>query len=85
MDNCEELQKVIDEELSGLFKKEKRFMSHLTIARVKDFENKKKFLDELRKIEISKIRFCVDNFRLKKSVLNSKRVKYGTLEGYRLV
>src|SRR3989344_9350271 len=34
-DGIWELQKKIDELLGGLFKKEERFMSHLTVARVK--------------------------------------------------
>lgn len=36
----EELQVVVDEKLSGLFPKEERFMSHLTIARVKNVKVK---------------------------------------------
>jgi 2'-5' RNA ligase len=39
--NCEELQKQVDESLKNLFPKEKRFMGHLTIARVKSINNKK--------------------------------------------
>ena len=46
-----ELQKDVDEKLSGLFEKEKRFMSHLTIARVKSIRDKKKFLEELNKLK----------------------------------
>ena len=82
--NCEESQKKIDEALFGMFEKEKRFMSHLTIARVKKLDNKKKFLEDLRKIKIPEIKFVVDNFRLKKSILEEKGPVYETLEEYEL-
>ena len=82
LSDCENLQKEIDEKLSSLFRKEKRFMSHLTIARIKSVDDKKKFLEELKKIEIPVIKFVVDNFRLKKSVLTFKAPVYETIEEY---
>ncbi len=84
MTNCEKLQKEIDERLSGIFKKEKRFMSHLTIARVKNVENKRKFIDELKKIKIPKMRFPVENFYLKKSILTEEKPVYETIEEFNL-
>lgn len=69
LDNCEKLQKEIDSKLSDLFPKEKRFMSHLTIARVKNIKDKKKFISEIEKIKINKINFLVSEFKLKKSTL----------------
>lgn len=80
--NCEGLQKIIDESLVGLFEKERRFQSHLTIARVKPPYNTKFILAELRKIKISEIKFVVDNFRLKKSNLGPDGSKYETIEEY---
>ena len=80
--NCGRLQKLIDEALSGIFKKEERFMSHVTISRVKSLKNKNYFLGELKKIKIPKIKFTVDKFRLKKSTLTPEGPFYETLEEY---
>jgi len=82
LSNCEGLQKKIDESLIGLFKPEERFMSHLTIARIKSLKNKEIFLEELSKIKIPKMNFIVDNFQLKKSVLKSEGPVYETIEEY---
>lgn len=82
LENCDELQKKVDEALSGLFEREKRFMSHLTIARVKDVKDKKLFVQELEKIRLPKISFNVDCFKLKKSVLKDKGPEYETIEKY---
>ena len=82
LDNCEELQNAVDEKLSYIFEREKRFMSHLTIARVKNVKNKKEFLDKLEKIKIDKIKFDIEDFRLKKSVLTKKGPIYENLDIY---
>ena len=82
--NCDELQKEVDEKLGNLFEKEKRFMSHLTIARVKSVRNKKEFLDELKKIKILKMKFVVDKFELKESALMQRGPIYKTIEEYKL-
>lgn len=82
--NCDKLQKEIDKSLKGLFKPEQRFMSHLTIARVKNVKNKKDFLEKLNKIKIPKIKFVVDNFKLKSSMLKPKGSVYGDIEKYNL-
>lgn len=83
--NCDELQEKIDNILEEFgFEKEKRFMSHLTIARVKKINNKNKFLSELEKIKIPKLSFNITNFRLKESVLYSKRAYYKNIEIYNL-
>ena len=82
--NCNELQKKVDDALSGLFPVEKRFMSHLTIARIKSVKDKAKFIQAIKNVKISKIRFTVDEFELKESVLMEKGPKYKTLERYKL-
>ena len=83
--NCNKLQKLVDERLDGLFPKEKRFMSHVTIARVKYLKNKNYFLGELKKIKIpSGLKFKVNNFGLKKSTLTPDGPLYETLEEYTL-
>jgi len=83
--NTEQLQKEIDLVLSPLFEKERRFMSHLTIARVKDAGNKKEFFSHLKKIKIKPLDFAIKNFRLKKSVLKREGPRYETIEEYPLI
>ena len=83
--NCENLQKQVDEKLRDLFEPEKRFMSHLTIARVKYVQNKKDFFNKLKQIKFSKIKFEIDHFYLMQSKLSSKASKYEILEEYFLV
>lgn len=83
--NCSRLQKLIDECLKDLFPKEERFMSHMTIARVKYIKNKNYFLGELDKIKIPPgLKFKVNNFELKKSTLTLDGPIYETLERYTL-
>lgn len=83
--NCGGLQKEIDKSLQKLgFKPEHRSMSHLTIARVKNVKNKKDFLEKLKKIKIPKIKFVVDNFKLKSSVLKKEGPIYEDIEVYNL-
>jgi len=80
---CSSLQKEIDNKLKGLFDKEFRFMSHLTIARIKKCD-KKKFLEDLNKIKIPLIKFNVDKFKLKKSTLTKKQAIYETINEFNL-
>jgi 2'-5' RNA ligase len=82
--NCDELQKQIDEKLEGIFEKEKRFMGHLTIARIKNLEKRKEFLEKIKKIKIPEMKFEVKNFNLKKSKLTKKEPVYEDIEIYNL-
>ncbi len=82
--NCDELQKEIDSSLSELFEKEDRFMGHLTIARIKEIKEKKLFLNELKKLKISQIKFIVNEFNLKKSKLSKNGPIYENIEAYKL-
>lgn len=72
------LQKEIDDKLESFFQKEKRFMSHLTIARVKSVKDREKLLDELKKIKLG-CEFEIDRFLLKKSTLTEKGPVYEDL------
>ncbi len=81
--NCEKLQKLIDEKLGDLFEKE-RFTPHLTIARVKNIQDKKKFLEEFRKIKMPPLRFKVEKFYLKESILTEEKPIYRDLAVYNL-
>jgi 2'-5' RNA ligase len=82
--NCESLQEQIDSSLESLFRKEKRFMGHLTIARVKRINNKKEFITNLEKIPILNKEFTVNNFKLFKSELGENGPIYTLLEEYPL-
>ncbi len=79
-----QLQKKVDEALKNLFKPEERFMSHITIARVKKVGDKKGLIEYLKSIKPKKIRFKVDNFILKKSELLPDGPVYEDLESYNL-
>lgn len=85
MQNCGELQKEIDEKLSKFFEKEERFMGHLTIARVKKLENRKEFVEKLKKIKISAMKFEVNSFELMKNILKRPAPVYSVIEKYSLI
>ena len=81
---CEQLQAEIDEKLSNFFEKEKRFMGHLTLARIKKINNKEEFLNLLKSIELPKSKFEIKTFKLKSSILSSKGPRYEDVEIYNL-
>lgn len=83
--NCDKLQEEIDNKLKGLFPEEERFMSHLTIARVKNIKDKKEFMEKLREIKIPGVRFMVESFKLKKSVLTSEKPVYEDILEIKLI
>ena len=78
------MQKQIDEKLSDLFIPEARFMSHITIARVKNVKNKSGFLEYLKSVKPTSIKFNIFDFVLKKSELMPQGPKYEDLERYNL-
>jgi 2'-5' RNA ligase len=82
--NCDDLQKEIDNSLEGLFPKEERFMSHLTIARVKKIPNKDEFLRQIKIVEVPKIKFEVNKFSLNQSILRTEGPKYNSLAEFNL-
>lgn len=86
LNNCEGIQREIDEILflDGLSQKEKVFMGHITVARVKKIQNRKKFLEDLKKIVPPNIFFIVDNFYLIESKLTKEGPEYTVLEEYNL-
>ncbi len=80
-----ELQKKIDEKMQECgFKIEERFMSHMTIARVKYVKDKKGFEEYVRGIKLKDIRFEIDMFKLKESELKGIGPVYGDLGVYGL-
>lgn len=79
------LQEMIDDKLAGLFKKEERFMSHITLARMKKIFGKTEFLDYIKNIKVKKIKFKVKQFILKKSELKPEGPVYSDLEKFNLL
>lgn len=78
-DKILELQKNIDESLKSLFREEKDFKAHITIARVKYPEDKKQFLQQIKKIKVENKRVEIKDFRLVKSTLTPKGPIYEDL------
>ena len=74
------LQKQVDESLKKLFKKEKDFKAHITIARVKYPEDKKSFVENIKKIKVENKKIEIKDFRLVKSTLTLKGPVYEDLE-----
>jgi len=63
------LQKEIDSAICKEFPYDYKFSPHITLARVKFVDDKKEFIQQLKKIKLEKINFKVDFFKLKKSIL----------------
>jgi 2'-5' RNA ligase len=74
-----ELQKKIDDALKGVFEREERFMSHLTVARVGFVKDKIGFVDYVKGMGVKKIKFKVGKFFLKQSELKSPGPVYTNL------
>ncbi|MAG16013.1 RNA 2',3'-cyclic phosphodiesterase [Candidatus Woesearchaeota archaeon] len=77
------LQKEIDEAMQKDFKKEKQFKAHLTLARIKHVKDKENFLQFLKNIEIKKINFSVNEFKLMRSTLTAEGPVYDELFVYK--
>src|SRR3989344_2537051 len=78
MSGAEKLQAIIDEEMAKEgFKKEERFMSHITIARIKQMNKNyvMKLLEEMNKEE-KKVSFKIKSFSLVESELTPTGPKY---------
>lgn len=75
-----ELQKSIDENLKKMFKKEKDFKAHITLARVKYIDNKEEFIEKLKKIKLENKKIEVNNFKLVKSTLTPQGSVYEDLQ-----
>lgn len=71
-----ELQRKVDESLEGMFERETRFMSHITIARPKEVKDKKKLIAFLSKIGVNRDEFVINEFSLKSSVLGRNGARY---------
>jgi len=76
------LQKEIDNKLKNILSIEERFMSHITIARMKKINNKTEFLDYVKNIKVKKIKFSINQFILKKSELKPEGPVYENIESF---
>lgn len=79
-----DLQKLIDVSLKDLFGLEERFMSHLTVARIRYAEDKEGFNEYVGKIGVKRIKFPVKSFKLMKSELDEIGPRYSVIEEYEL-
>lgn len=77
-----ELQKKIDDSLKDLFRPEERFMSHMTIARIKYVRNSKETVEHIKKIAVHPISWKINKFILKTSELKPLGPIYTTVEEY---
>lgn len=77
-----QLQAAVDDALSDLFEVERRFMSHLTIARAKSVPNPRRLLAEIKTIAPPPLAFAVDKFKLKCSTLRAAGPVYADLETF---
>ncbi|MEK6910876.1 MAG: RNA 2',3'-cyclic phosphodiesterase [Nanoarchaeota archaeon] len=80
-----DLQKKIDEVLESSFKKEERFMSHLTIARIKYVNDKAGFRKYVENIGVKEVSFKIKSFQLIKSELKPSGPVYNIVEEYSLL
>ena len=74
------VQKQVDESLKNLFKEEKDFKAHITLARIQHLEDNNSFLEQLKKIRVENKKIEVRDFRLVKSTLTPQGPVYGDLE-----
>ena len=77
------LQKQIDIALENFFSKEERFMSHLTIARIKYVKDKSFFITYIKNIKPKSIKFQVNEIKLKSSELQPQGPIYTTIEEFK--
>lgn len=80
-----DLQKKIDEALESCFKKEERFMSHLTIARTKYVNDKAGFRKYVENMGVKEVSFKIKSFQLIRSDLQTSGPVYNIIEEYSLI
>lgn len=81
--DIEKLQKDIDKKLEPMFKPDTRFHPHLTLARVKFVNDKKAYIEALKKIRTEDKPVKIDKFQLINSTLTPEGPIYEILEEYK--
>ena len=77
------LQKQVDDLLVGLFSKEKSFIPHLTLGRMREVLDKES-LKVFAKTRVNHVKFLVDSFALVESVLSPQGAVHRVIERYPL-
>jgi len=77
-----ELQKKIDEILTPQFKKDKNFVPHITLGRIKTITNKAQFNKLAQQTQIQPLQISVNEFQLIESKLAEKEPKYAILQSF---
>jgi len=67
-----ELHNKIETALAGMFTPDKRFVPHLTVARLKEFGDHKAFLAAIAKIKVKPVSWKIDKFILFLSTLDPR-------------
>ncbi|MBU0760119.1 MAG: RNA 2',3'-cyclic phosphodiesterase [Nanoarchaeota archaeon] len=81
-----ELQEKVDKAMLRVgFEKEERFMSHLTLARVKYVKSPSNFIEYVKNLSVREIKFDVEGFKLMASELKSMGPVYETLVEFSLI
>lgn len=75
----------IYDKLRNEFNFDRRFESHITLARVKFIHDKEKFIKQLLSLDVQRKEFMVDSFALKKSTLTQKGPVYEDIEAFQLI
>ncbi|MFH1317126.1 MAG: RNA 2',3'-cyclic phosphodiesterase [Candidatus Woesearchaeota archaeon] len=83
-DELFDLHKMVDFSLSKMFSVEKNFLGHITLGRVKFLNDKKGFIEKLKKIKIDGKSFPVEKFTLMKSELTSDGPIYEKVGEFKL-
>ncbi len=74
-----ELQKRVDEVFQKDFSKEKDFVPHLTLARVKHIPDRTAFLEKVQQLKIEPQAITVNKIHLMKSVLTPQGAEYSVV------
>ncbi|MAG50532.1 RNA 2',3'-cyclic phosphodiesterase [archaeon] len=77
-----ELQRKIDESLLELFPTDQKFISHLTLGRVKLIKQKNEFIEKLNNFNVEEMSFEINEFKLIKSKLTKDGPSYEIIEKY---
>ncbi len=84
-DKLENMMREIDDEISKIgFRKEKNYIPHITVFRVKKVHNKNRLRELLKKSKIPKVKFILKEVVLYESVLRQEGPTYLPLKVYHL-
>ena len=78
------LHKKIDEAIGKEYPDDHKFTPHITLARVRLINDKKGFVERIKKIKVAEKKFMVNEFKLKKSTLARPNPVYEDVAEFRL-